>query len=279
MGTLDDYRAREHWSFSALNQFLNICSLQFYFDRIAKLPKTFTPVTLSFGSAFHRVCEWISLTRKEGVMPNREDAMDLFGTLWDRQVGEDKAIRFDEDQDQDTCSKQGQDMIGCLVDGLDPEERVLAVNEAFAVPLVDAWGQVLLTPMIGEIDLVVEKDGSKSLVDWKTAAKRWSKGKAALDLQPTVFLYGYRQLHGEIPGFRFDVLVKNKTPVLERHVTERTVDHFHRMVELVKLVERSIEAEIFLPSEQGFYCGGCPHQEACRAWHKKASRVNVRMAA
>jgi hypothetical protein len=27
MATLDDYRAREHWSFSALNQFLNICSL------------------------------------------------------------------------------------------------------------------------------------------------------------------------------------------------------------------------------------------------------------
>lgn len=278
MGTLDEYRSREHWSFSALNQYLNICALQFYFDRIAKLPKTFTPVTLSFGSAFHRVCEWISLTRKEGNQPNRAEAVDLFGTLWDRQLQEDKSIKFDEDQDQNSCSKQGRDMIGCLVDNLDPEERVLAVNEAFAVPLVDAQGQVLLTPMIGEIDLVVEKE-RKELVDWKTAAKRWSKGKASLDLQPTVFLYGYRQLHGEIPGFRFDVFVKNKTPVLEHHATERTVDHFYRMVELVKLVERAIQAEVFLPSEQGFYCGGCPHQEACRAWHRKAARVSVRMAA
>jgi hypothetical protein len=279
MGTLDDYRSRAHWSFSALNQFLNICALQFYFDRIAKLPKTFTPVTLSFGSAFHRVCEWISLTRKEGHMPNRAEAVDLFGTLWARQVGEDKAIRFEEDQDQDSCSKQGQDMIGCLVDNLDPEERVLAVNEAFAVPLVDLQGQVLETPIIGEIDLVVEQGTRKALVDWKTAAKRWSKGKAALDLQPTVFLYGYRQLHGEIPGFRFDVLVKNKTPVLEQHVTERTVDQFYRMVELVKLVERAVKAEVFIPNEQGFYCGGCPHQEACKAWHLKAARVSFRVAA
>jgi hypothetical protein len=39
-------------------------------------------------------------------------------------------------------------------------------------------------------------------------------------------------------------------------------------VELVKLVERAIQAEVFLPSEQGFYCGGCPHQEACKAWHR-----------
>jgi hypothetical protein len=279
MATLDEYRAREHWSFSALNQFLNICALQFYFDRIAKLPKRFTPVTLSFGSAFHRVCEWISLTRKEGKMPQREEAADLFGTLWGRQVTEDKNIRFDEEMDANACSVQGRDMIGCLVDNLDPEERVLAVNEAFAVPLVDAQGQVLLTPMIGEIDLVVEQGGRKALVDWKTAAKRWSKGKAALDLQPTVFLYGYRQLHGEIPGFRFDVLVKNKTPVLEQHMTERTVDQFNRMVELVKAVERAIQAEVFLPSEQGFYCGGCPHQEACKAWHRKAARVSVRVAA
>jgi hypothetical protein len=268
MATLDEYRDREHWSFSALNQFLNICALQFYFDRIAKLPRRFTPVTLSFGSAFHRVCEWISLTRKEGKIPQREEAVDLFGTLWGRQMTEDNNIRFDEEQDANTCSKQGRDMIGCLVDNLDPEERVLAVNEAFAVPLVDAQGQVLEKPMIGEIDLVVEQGGKKALVDWKTAAKRWSKGKAALDLQPTVFLYGYRQLHGEIPGFRFDVLVKSKRPVLEQHMTARTVDQFNRMVELVKLVERAIQAEVFLPSEQGFYCGGCPHQEACKAWHR-----------
>jgi hypothetical protein len=211
MATLDEYRDREHWSFSALNQYLNICALQFYFDRIARLPKTFTPVTLSFGSAFHRVCEWISLTRKEGKMPKREEAVDLFGTIWDRQTREDRNIRFDEELDANGCSVQGRDMIGCLVDNLDPEERVLAVSEAFAVPIVDAEGQVLEKPLIGEIDLIVEKAGRKFLVDWKTAARRWPKGKATGDLQPTVFLYGYRQLHGEIPGFRFDVIVKNKT--------------------------------------------------------------------
>jgi hypothetical protein len=279
MATLDEYRDREHWSYSALNQFLNICGLQFYFDRIAKLPRRFTPVTLSFGSAFHRVCEWISLTRKEGKMPKREEAADLFGTLWDRQTREDRNIRFEEDQDENTCSKQGRDMAAALVDNLDHRESVVQVSEAFAVPLMDAQGRVLEKPMIGEIDLVVEKDGRKSLVDWKTAGRRWPKGKAELDLQPTVFLYGYRQLHGELPDFRFDVLVKNKTPVLEQHVTERTQDQFNRMVELVKAVERAIQAEVFLPNEQGFYCGGCPYQDACKAWHRQASRVNVKMAA
>jgi hypothetical protein len=166
-------------------------------------------------------------------------------------------------------------MIGCLVDAIDAEEQVHAVNEPFAVPLVDGAGNVLETPMIGEIDTVVVKAGCKVLVDWKTSARRWPKDQAAKSLQPTVSIHGYRQLHGELPGFRFDVVVKNKTPVFEQHMTERGDDHFHRMVEQVKLVERMIAAEHFLPSEQSFYCAGCPYGEACRAWHRGRARVRV----
>jgi len=81
------------------------------------------------------------------------------------------------------------------------------------------------------------------------------------------------------PAMRFDVVVKNKTPVVERHETTRTVDQFHRMVALVMQTKKMIAAKHFLPSEQGFYCGGCPHQRACAAWHRQAARVSVRMAA
>ena len=78
MATLHDYRDREHWSFSALNQFLNICSLQFAFDRVYKLERAFTPLSLSFGSAFHRALEWLHLVRKDGGMPREQEARDLF---------------------------------------------------------------------------------------------------------------------------------------------------------------------------------------------------------
>ena len=132
MGTLDQYRDREHWSYSALNQYLNVCSLQYFFDRIAKLPKAFTPVSLSFGSAFHRATEWVHLTRKEGRIPNPKECGDLFADIWGRQLEEDKDIRFDEGQDAETCRIQGMDMVSGYVEQLDLNERVLAVNEAFA---------------------------------------------------------------------------------------------------------------------------------------------------
>lgn len=279
MSTLSEYRNRPHWSFSALNQFVNICSLQYAFQRVMKLPQAFTSVNLSFGSAFHRCLELIQLTRRDGTIPLRTEAADLFQTLWERQVKEDKQLRFDEDQTVESCGRQGRDMIGCLVDRLDPEEQVISVSEAFAVPLVDQWGESLETPMIGEIDTVVQKAGQKTLVDWKTSGARWPKQKAHLDLQATVFLYGYHHTHGEIPDFRFDVVIKNKTPAMEQHHTTRTQDQFDRMVCLVKQVDRMIQAEHWLPSEQSFYCGGCSYQEACQAWHREASRVSVRIAA
>ena len=279
MGTLTDYRERPHWSFSALNQFFNICSLQFAFDRIYRLPKAFTPVSLSFGSAFHRTLEWVGMTRMEGRIPAPAETADLFQTLWIRQTEEDAGIRYDEDTDACTCANMGREMAACVVSNIDPEERVVSVSEAFAVPLTDAAGVSLETPLIGEIDCTVTKCGVRTLVDWKTSSKRWSKDKAARDWQPTAFLLGYSLKHGLTPEFRFDVVVKNKTPVFERHVTTRTADDFVRLAEYARLAESMIAAEHFAPSEQGFYCGGCPHQDACKSWHRNRSGACVRMAA
>ena len=276
MATLNDYRSREHWSFSALNQFLNICSLQFAFDRIYKLEKTFTPVSLSFGSAFHRTLEWMHLVRKDGGVPTEGEARDRFRDLWARQVQEDNLIRFDDEITESTCSVQGADLVAAFMKASDPEEEVITVNEAFAVPLIDAQGNVLEKPLVGELDCRVSKNGVTTIVDWKTSARRWPKDQADKSLQPTAYLYAHRQLHNADVSMRFDVVVKNKTPVVEYHHTTRTQDQFHRMVEMVKMAERVIQAEHFLPNEGSFYCSGCPHQAACKGWHRQAA---VKMAA
>jgi putative RecB family exonuclease len=280
MATLQQYREeRPHWSYSALNQFFNVCSLQYYFDRIAKLPKAFTPATLAFGSAYHRVMEWAALMRKQCRQVKTLEASELFHDVWSRQIEEDTDIKYDDETDAETSAKLGRDMVSCAVSNFDPEEEVVMVNEAFCVPLRDASGVTLEKPLIGEFDLVVLKAGLNTIVDWKTAAKRWSKSKAAKDWQPTAFLMAYSLKHGTIPGFRFDVVTKAKTPAFESHPTTRSEYDFARFVHLVKLAESMIEAGHFPPNEQGFYCGNCPHQEACKNWHVAKSRTYVRLAA
>lgn len=279
MATLQQYREeRPHWSYSALNQFFNVCSLQFCFDRIEKLRKTFTPASLAFGSAYHRVMEWAALTRKQGRAPMPQEASDLFQDIWGRQILEDADIKYDDETDAETSAKLGRDMVSCAVSGFDPEEQVVSVSEAFCVPLRDSTGVTLEKPLIGEFDCVVRKAGQVKIVDWKTAGKKWSKNKAGKDWQPTAFLIAYSLMRGVVPGFRFDVVTKTKTPSLESHETSRSESDFARFVHLVKLADSMIEAGHFAPNEQGFYCGGCPHQQACKTWHVAKTRTTVRMA-
>ena len=276
MKTVTQYRRdREHWSYSSLNQLLNICSLQWAFQRLYKLAPAFRPASMSFGSAFHRTLEWIALSRKDGAIPKARDAQELFTDLWARQLSEDGEVKFAEGETPETCAAQGRSLAACFLTAQDDGERVLQVNQPFCVPLIGADGNAMDKPLLGEMDCLVEKDGQTVIVDWKTAGRRWPKDKAARDLQPTAYLYAAQASEPEqaVKAFRFDVLVKNKTPVLEHHVTERSADQFRRLVALIQVAEKLAAQELFIPAEQGFYCAGCGYQSACKAWHRSQARV------
>jgi len=279
MGTLNDYRKRPHWSYSAINQFLNICSLQFAFQRVYKLEQAFTPVSLAFGSAFHRTMEWLHRERLEGRMPGKADSGERFRDCWSRQVDDTPDLRLDDDVKTDEYASQGAAMCEAMAEHCDPDEEIIGISEAFAVPLVDPRGNSLEKPLIGEFDMRVRHNGQPVIVDWKTSARRWTKDQADKSLQPTAYGYAHRHVYGEPADTRFDVAVKNKTPVIEQYRTRRDTDQYDRMVVLVTRIEDMIEAEHFLPSEQGFYCGGCPYQAACKSWHRQQAGVTVRMAA
>ena len=166
-------------------------------------------------------------------------------------------------------------MTACVIDHIDPEERMLEVNRTFCVPLVDAQGVALEKPMVGEMDCLVEKQGATVIVDWKSSGRRWPADKAAKDLQPTAYLYtaGLLMPEQHIQSFRFDVMTKTKTPAFDQHTTTRTPEQFQRLIALAKIAEQLVQNESFYPAEQSFYCGGCGFQGACKAWHKMQSRT------
>lgn len=276
MLTLDELRTdRDHWSFSSINGFLNICSLQWAFQRVYKIRREFVSSSLVFGSTFHRVAEYVYLSIKSGSpRPTGKQAGEMFADLWGRQLEEDVDVKFDEDAKADDCCKEGVKAAQCLADNVVPDERVLAVNETFAVPLINAYGIALETPLIGEIDCVTEdQEGQVYLNDWKSSKNRWPKTKASLDLQPTCSLYAWHQVKRVIPIFRFQVIVKQVTPVCELHETTRVLDNFVRLVWAVERIESAVKSEHFFPSEQGFYCSGCGFKTACREWHRKQRTV------
>ena len=276
MTSLSDVRARSHWSFSSLNQLLNICSLQYFFEKIEKLPRPFTPVSLVFGSAYHRVMEHIAMHRMEGRLPAAKDVRDLFHTVWDRQQAEGPPMEQSVESPEQ-LAEQGAGLAEAYLNQIDPWECVVDFNQAFAVPVGTSE-----RPLIGEIDCITaDSTGEITMIDWKTSARRWPKDQADKSLQPTVYLYGAEQFRAGAgcARFRFDVAVKNKTPVVERNHTTRSPDDFLRLERMVETADRIVAQEIFYPSEQSFACGSCAFQEPCKAWHRQAARSTVWMAA
>jgi CRISPR/Cas system-associated exonuclease Cas4 (RecB family) len=71
---------------------------------------------------------------------------------------------------------------------------------------------VLPIPFVGIIDRVWKNN----LHDLKTSARRYSDKNIKQTHQHSLYCYGYEQVYGKKPNkFIYDVLVKNKTPVLQ----------------------------------------------------------------
>ena len=173
-------------------------------------------------------------------------------------------------------AEQGAGLVVAYLQQIDPRENITEINQAFAEPVGSSE-----RPLIGEIDVVVTgADGQTILVDWKTSARRWPKEQADKSLQPTAYLYAYNQLKpGCTDKFRFDVAVKNKTPVIELNATTRTPDDFQRLEHLVEIADRIVQHELFYPCDQSFACAGCQYAEPCKAWHRQAAHKTVNLAA
>lgn len=267
---LMELRKRPHISASQINQLLTICSLQFYFERIEKLEKPFVSSSLVFGSAIHRVLEQHFLQLKAGREPELDLHLEMFTQLW-KHANDDQTVQFGAKDDFDTLADKGREMIKCFVEHIDPDEKVVSVSQAFCVPVHAPDGSVVELPLLGEFDLVVEREGESVIKDWKTSAAKWAADHADKSFQATVYSYAWNQMYGVRPPVEFDVVTKTKTPGYQEHVTHRTEDQEQRMALLISKAQQIIKHGLFYPAETGFYCASCPYAEPCRAWHRKGA--------
>ncbi len=261
--TLQELRKRPHWSFSSLNSLLNICSLQWKFQKIDKLKPAHTSVNLVAGSVYHRTLDQVFMARKHDIPFSLVEAQEMYTQDWRRSSAEENILygKLDTQGVED----QGRGLIQVAYENIDESEQVVEVGEVFCVPIVHQ-GKFLSKPLVGEFDLVVEKDGSPLVIDWKTSATRWAKTKAEKSLQATAYSMAYQQKHGFNPSVRFDVAVKNKTPVFETHLTTRTPASWELLGALAAKAESIVKHDLFYPSHESFACSGCAFKGACEAW-------------
>ena len=210
--------ARKHWSYSALNQYLR-CPLQYYFERILKLPKPTVGSNLVLGGAVHEALAYYhqKLQRRRPVTLRQVE--QVFATAW-KQRETDELIQY----------KAGENRVSQLMIGVallevylasPPPENILAIEQELVVPLVSSRGEYLETPLVCVVDLVTSTDTGLLIHELKTSGRAYSQFEVDSSLQASCYTHAAGTQFERPVDLEFAVLVKTKTPKLQRISTER----------------------------------------------------------
>ncbi len=267
MENLATLRKEPHWSYSAINCYLNICSLQYYFRYVCKAETEHTSAVLPFGRAFHAAASEQALVAAKGKCLNKLELVEVFDSVFHLECDQVANLTFKTGDTYDSMVNKAADMLDELLARWSDFRNVVGVAVPFKIKVPG-----LSKNLIGEYDLVITEANKPVIVDWKTSACRWNIDKVERDLQATCFCYAYNQEHQVNPDFRFDVITKTKTPQLGQFYTKRYADAFARFEAIAIAVERAVNAGIFLPAETSYFCGDCPYASKCQQWHRQQSK-------
>jgi putative RecB family exonuclease len=208
---------------------------------------------------------------QKGSIPDLTDILD--------EVAEDILIRKKLNPpivypksggDIDGLIEEAQRLTECLYNSAKPE-KIVAVDLEENVPLLEDGNQILL-PLKVIYDLIVEtEDGEEIIVDLKTTRCRFSNQKLEQDNQPNCYLYAREVSSGNgiNRSFRYDCLLKNKTPKFIQYHTTRNQSDFERLIAMIKMVDRGVRNGVFIPNRSSFFCGSCEWEQLCRDWKGK----------
>jgi hypothetical protein len=259
-----------HHSFSAISCFSEICSLQYRFRYLDRLPQERVSVALVFGTAVNAALVSIDKDLAKGRPPRAGVAHQVLRSELEKAYGNKSLpVVSTHGEDLEGLYGKGVKMIDFYVENLIPDEVPVDMPRRFTIPLLDEKGEALPRPLVGELDRVVRlKDGRYGIVDWKTASARWSPDRIAKDDQATTYLLaGKYILPGKVSFFRYDLLLKTVKPAIERYYVVRSDNETRRFIKKVLVVDKAIQSGVFVPNDRSFACPTCPFRNACDVWH------------
>ena len=86
MATLDELRQEPHWSFSALNTYLNVCQAQYFFRYVERAEVERTSACFPFGRAFHAALTAQAWECLMGSSFTREEVVEQFAEIFALEV-------------------------------------------------------------------------------------------------------------------------------------------------------------------------------------------------
>lgn len=252
---------RPHWSYSAITQYLR-CPQQYFFQRVLGIPSRSIGTGLALGSAVHAglAAYHLRLQRKEAI--DTEVVLKAFHECWDEKELNETIQYRDGDTREDSIA-QGVHLLE-LYFKEPPPEGIVAVEQRILVPLYNSQGEYLETPLVAITDLITETNEDLTVKEFKTSGRAYSESEVESSLQPTCYVHAVRQTLGRDANVEYTVLVKTKTPKIQRLKTSRYAEDCGRLGDLVQTIQRAVDLGIFYPVESPMNCSTCPYRQPCR---------------
>ena len=136
-------------------------------------------------------------------------------------------------------------------------------------PLVDPFtGEDLGIPLLGIVDLILDKPDGAQIIDFKTSARGGTPSEISHEVQLSSYAYLFRRLDGrQEAGLEIRSLIKTKTPKIEFHAyPAREERHLRRLFAIIREYLDSLDAGRF-NYRPGWGCSMCDLRDGpCRAW-------------
>jgi hypothetical protein len=159
------------------------CPLQFYFERVLKIPRKTTSDAQVLGSALHSALANYHRKLQVGDTVQTHQIHALYLAAWEEQAARGQIVASGEKSLEDSRS------LGiALVDAYmnePPHKNIVAVEQPMLSPIANSHGDYLENPIMVVADLITQQDdGTLQVGELKTAGRSYSESEVAISLSP-----------------------------------------------------------------------------------------------
>ena len=175
---------RDYISPSRLNLWLK-CPLAFKLRYVDGIRSPTTPA-LFLGKRVHQGLEIFYRHRQLGIQLESADVVRRMNDSWDTAVAEED-MTFKSTADAEALQAKERDLVQAYLNHVADGEPVPTIVETtLEAPLVDpVTGEDLGIPLLGIVDLVMDKADGPVICDFKTAAKSTPPSEISHEIQLT----------------------------------------------------------------------------------------------
>ena len=134
------------------------CSLQFFFQRILRLPQPTVGSGLVLGSSVHGALELYHRSLQEGKPVKIDRLRQAFLDSW-KERESNSEIDFRKGDTRDGSIAQGIGLVEVYLKE-PPPENIVAVEQQMIFPIHNSQGEILETPMVAVVEFRLSPKGS-----------------------------------------------------------------------------------------------------------------------